>query len=165
MARERFWQKIIRGGLLVKEEPPTESEQPMFDPEQGSDNEMLERKCESIGMEVPDGPYSVLGIFDIAAVKRNDAESDYWGDPRFLCNRRNAFNWKRDKSSKHTLGPNARRFVKQLLFGKLDVPASRLDSSYYQPKMYTRIVLSNLRKLCLEKKKAVNAEEVGTLLQ
>ncbi|KAL3982143.1 Zinc finger ZZ type family protein [Acanthocheilonema viteae] len=142
--------ELIIGGKVAKDEYCTEigsgNEETMFDSGKGSDEELLIKKCESAGLKRPQAPFTVTGIFGINSNERNEFEADYWKDYRFLRNRRGAFVFKKssDVPPECMLAPTDHRLVKQLVFGKLDIPISLYSRVHYLPEIFMRIIRTNL---------------------
>uniref|UniRef100_A0A0R3S4J5 RING-type E3 ubiquitin transferase n=1 Tax=Elaeophora elaphi TaxID=1147741 RepID=A0A0R3S4J5_9BILA len=126
--------ELTINGKVVMDEHYTEmgsgNEETMFNSEMGSDEELLIKKCESMDLKHPQGPFTVTGIFGTNSNERNEFEADYWKDYRFLRNRRNVFVLKKsnDVPPECTLSPTDHRLMKQLVFGKLDIPEEVLPS-------------------------------------
>ncbi|EFO25553.2 hypothetical protein LOAG_02929 [Loa loa] len=122
--------ELTVSGKIVKDEYysgiGSSSEETMFDSEKGSDEELLIKKCESVDLKNPQGPFTITGIFGTNSNERNEFEVDYWKDYRFLRNRRGVFAQKKstDVPPECMLAPMDHRLIKQLVFAKLDIPLS-----------------------------------------
>ncbi|VIO86678.1 Uncharacterized protein BM_BM7523 [Brugia malayi] len=157
--------ELTLGGKLIKDECYSEvgsnSEATMFDSEKGSDEELLIKKCESADLKRPQGVFTVTGMFGASSNERNEFETDYWKDYRFLRNRRSVFVLKKtiDILPECTLAPMDHRLIKQLIFGRLDIPISVFNRAHYLPEIFMRIMRTNLRILYLSREREEFLEE------
>ncbi|VDN04462.1 unnamed protein product [Thelazia callipaeda] len=123
-------------------------EEAMFDFNEGSEEELLNKKCESIDLKRPQETFFVIGFFDISTKKQSDFEVGYWKDYRLLRNRRDIFVLKKSINAplEHLRGLLDCRLIKQLIFGMLDSPLSLFNRTHYLPGFFTRIMRTNLRE-------------------
>ncbi|KAM3726305.1 Uncharacterized protein ACO02O_03074 [Dirofilaria immitis] len=126
----------------------SDTEETMFDSEKESDEEFLIKKCESASLRRSQGSFTITGIFGTSSNERNEFGADYWKDYRFLRNRRSVFVLKKSNVPPECmLASIDRRLMKQLVFGKLDVPMSLYSKIHYLPEIFMRIMRTNLRTL------------------
>ncbi|VDK81638.1 unnamed protein product [Litomosoides sigmodontis] len=150
-------EKIVKGECCTR---IGDNEETMFDSEKGSDEELLIKKCESADLKRPQGLLTVTGIFGTNSNERNEFETDYWKDYRFLRNRRGVFlKMNTDVQPECMLTPMDHRLIKQLVFGRLDVPVSLYSKAHYLPEIFMRILHSNLRVFYLSQETKEFLEE------
>ncbi|OZC05242.1 zinc finger, ZZ type [Onchocerca flexuosa] len=163
--------ELIISGKVIKDEcynhTGPDIEEAMFDSEKGSDEELLIKKCESADLKRSQGPFTIIGIFGTGSNERNEFGTDYWKDYRFLRNRRGVFVLKKsDVSFECMLAPMDHRLIKQLVFGKLDVPMSLYSRTHYLPDIFMRIMRTNLRIFYLSQEtKEFLEENMGRFLE
>lgn len=140
---------FIDDDLIEDDDLSVSDGDPMFDSSEGTDNELLSKKCVSCGIVQGSQLHYAAGPLNAALNEKESFENDYWKNYRFLHNRRDALLLRKcvESPPENTLDSSDWRFVRQLLLGVRDVPASRFLRCHFFDNTYSAVLECNLRSL------------------